>query len=81
MEIYDTIEMMCSADYKERFRAEYYQLKIRTEKLKSMLEKLDKGELKFTPTCSRETLTLQYLTMSDYLLLLEVRARIEHISL
>lgn len=29
MELKDTVEMMLSADYKERFKAEYYQLKIR----------------------------------------------------
>ena len=29
MELNETIEMMQSADYKERFKAEYYQLKIR----------------------------------------------------
>lgn len=29
MELRDTAEMMNSADYKERFKAEYYQLKIR----------------------------------------------------
>ena len=34
MELKDTIEMMNSADYKERFKAEYYQTKIRYEKLK-----------------------------------------------
>ena len=27
MELKETIEMMTSADYKERFKAEYYQLK------------------------------------------------------
>ena len=29
MNLKDTIEMMTSTDYKERFRAEYYQLEIR----------------------------------------------------
>ena len=29
MELKDTIEMMVSVDYKERFKAEYLQLKIR----------------------------------------------------
>ena len=28
MELKDTVEMMGSSDYKERFRAEYYQLKM-----------------------------------------------------
>ena len=28
MELKDTVEMMGSEDYKERFKAEYYQVKI-----------------------------------------------------
>ncbi len=54
MNLKDTIEMMQSEDYKERFKAEYYQLEIRTEKLKAMLDKWDAGELSFKPTCPRE---------------------------
>ena len=32
----DTVEMMNSADYKERFKAEFYQLLIRLDSLTSM---------------------------------------------
>lgn len=32
-ELKDTIELMNSSDYKDRFKAEYYQLKIRYTKL------------------------------------------------
>lgn len=39
MELKDTIEMMQSADYKERFKAEYYQVVIRYQKLKAMILK------------------------------------------
>ena len=39
MELKDTVEMMNSSDYKERFKAEYYQTRIRYEKLHSMLIK------------------------------------------
>ena len=45
MVLKDTVEMMNSDDYKERFKAEYYQLVIRYNKLKSMLVKWDKGTL------------------------------------
>lgn len=38
MELKETIDMMNSAEYKERFKAEYYQLVIRKEKLEAMLE-------------------------------------------
>lgn len=41
MELRDTIDMMQSDDYKERFKAEYYQVGIRYEKLKTMLERWD----------------------------------------
>lgn len=50
----DIIEMMNSEDYKERFKAEYYQVVIRVNGLKNMLDKWDRGELDFTPTCPRE---------------------------
>lgn len=52
-ELKQTVELMNSSDYKERFKAEYYQLKIRYDKLHNMCEKWDKDELDFTPTCSR----------------------------
>ena len=44
MELKDTATLMVSSDYKERFKAEYYQLKIKLEKLKCMLQKLDNGK-------------------------------------
>lgn len=64
MELADTAEMMMSEDYKERFRAEYGQVAIRHQKLKAMLEKWDKGELNFTPTCPRSTYDLQIKAMA-----------------
>lgn len=39
MKLPETVEMMNSKDYKERFKAEYYQLKIRVNGLKAMLDK------------------------------------------
>lgn len=44
MELKDTATLMVSSYYKERFKAEYYQLKIRLEKLKCMLQKWGNGE-------------------------------------
>lgn len=38
MELKDTVTTMNNLDYKERFKAEYYQLKIRLEKLTVMLK-------------------------------------------
>lgn len=47
MELKDTIEMMNSEDYKERFKAEYYQTKIRYDKLHSMLVKNEARNSRF----------------------------------
>lgn len=80
-ELQETATMMCSADYKERFRAEYYQLETRKEKLKAMVEKWDKGELSFNPTCPRSTYDLQLRAMADYKAVLEMRAKIEGVEL
>ena len=81
MELADTAEMMMSEDYKERFRAEHGQVAIRHHKLKAMLEKWDKGELNFTPTCPRSTYDLQIKAMADYIAVLEARAVMEDILL
>lgn len=81
MELKDTIEMMQSADYKERFKAEYYQTKIRYNKLHNMLVKADAGKLEFTPTCPLDLLRDQKANMGKYLYCLEVRALIEGVEL
>lgn len=81
MTLEDTKELMCSPNYKERFKAEYYQLKIRYEKLKAMCEKWDKGELDFTPTCPRYIYKRQLDKMAGYLMILEERAELEGIKL
>lgn len=81
MELKDTVEMMGSEDYKERFKAEYSQVKIRYGKLKYMLEKWDNELLDFTPTCPRSTYDMQIRVMSDYIAILEMRAAMEGIVL
>lgn len=81
MELKDTVEMMNSADYKERFKAEYCQVVIRYQKLKAMLVKWDKGELNFTPTCPRSTYNMQIKAMTDYIAVLEARAAMEGVVL
>ena len=40
MKLSETVEMMNSTDYKDRFKAEYYQLAIRYKGLKAMLDGL-----------------------------------------
>jgi len=81
VELKDTAAMMSSADYKERFAAEYYQLETRYIKLNAMVEKWDKGELNFTPTCPRATYDLQLEFMKKYLGILQIRAKIEDVEL
>ena len=81
MELKDTIELMNSDDYKDRFKAEYYQAKIRFEKLNDMLDKWNNGELNFTPTCPKATYNFQIKAMGEYLAVLEIRAELEHIEL
>ena len=81
MELKDTIEMMNSEDFKERFKAEYYQTKTRYDKLHKMLIKYEAGTLNFEPKCSLELLTEQAKHMGLYLKCLEIRAEIESIDL
>ena len=95
MELKNTIDMMNSEDYKERFKAEYYQTKIRYEKLKKFNTKIEAAEqAKFCPPnregkvmampnhdCPVEMLMHQQHIMGEYLHILEVRAEIEGITL
>ena len=81
MKLVDTVEMMNSSDYKERFKAEYAQLAIRYYGLRNMLEKWDNGTLEFKPTCPRSTYNLQIKAMTDYIAVLEARAVMENVDL
>jgi hypothetical protein len=81
MKLNDTVEMMNSADYKERFRAEYFQLKIRMNGLDAMLCRYAAGTLTFTPSCSFDLLNGQYKAMELYMTYLTERAEIENINL
>ena len=81
IDLKDTVEMMQSADYKERFKAEFHQTKERYTKLHNMLVKAEAGTLDFTPTCPLDLLRDQKAAMGRYLYCLEVRAEIEKISL
>ena len=81
MELKDTVSLMSSDDYKERFIAEYCQTKIRYDKLHKMCIKYEAGTLNFTPNCSLEVLKEQKSYMGNYLRMLEIRAEIEKIPL
>ena len=81
MQLKDTVEMMNSKDFKERFKAEYYQLLIRYDDLLSMLIKWEHNMLDFEPKCSKETLENQVIFMQGYIAILRLRAEIEEIEL
>lgn len=92
MELKDTIEMMNSPDYKDRFKAEYHQTKIRYEKLKRFNTKIEaarRTSYSCCPAkmevpkhdCPDDLLIEQQNIMGQYLHLLEVRAEIEGIIL
>lgn len=81
-----TVEGMLHPDYKERFKAEYQQTKIRYEKLKEFNTKIKAAHMSSkvempVHDCPDELLREQQAIMGQYLHVLEVRAKIEHIDL
>ena len=81
MELKETVELMESTDFKDRFRAEYYQVTIRMVGLSKMLDSYKNGTLNFTPKCSYDLLNGQFKAMDMYASYLEERAKIECIEL
>ena len=91
--LFDTVEGMLSPDYKERFRAEYIQTKIRYERLKAFNTKIEaafrteceRPEVKKAPMpphdCPTDLLREQQEVMGHYLHILEIRAVIEGVDL
>lgn len=81
MELKDTIELMKSEDYKDRFKAEYFQVRVRLDKLCTMYSHMKNGTLDFEPTCPIEIYTKQLDAMAQYIDILEKRAELEGINL
>lgn len=85
MELKETVELMNSEDYKERFVAEYHQVKIRYEKLKNFCNKIEVekmlGKEVTKHDCPLELLREQQKYMGLYLSVLEKRALIENVEL
>lgn len=85
MELKETVELMNSKDYKERFVAEYHQVKIRYEKLKNFCNKIEVetmlGKEVTKHDCPLELLREQQKYMGLYLSVLEKRALIENVVL
>lgn len=84
-ELKEKVELMNSEDYKERFIAEYNQVKIRYEKLKNFCNKIEVetmlGKEVTKHDCPLELLREQQKYMGLYLSVLEKRALIENIEL
>ena len=81
MNLKETVSLMESADYKERFKAEYLQLEIRLKGIRNMLKKYKDGTLTFKPSCSYDLLNGQLKAMELYATYLEERSEIEGIDL
>lgn len=80
-ELKDTVELMNSRDFRERFRAEYHQTAIRYRKLVELINGSELGTLTFKPICPLELLRRQADVMKEYLRMLERRAEIEGVKL
>ena len=85
MELKETVELMKSVDYKDRFIAEYHQVKIRYEKLKNFCNKIEVetmlGKEVTKHDCPLELLREQQKYMGLYLSILEKRSLIENVEL
>lgn len=81
MELKDTIRLMLSDDYKDRFKAEYYQTKVRYNKIHKMIVKHEAGKLDFKLDNPIDLLKDQEAIMERYLYILEIRALIEGVDL
>lgn len=81
MPLKNTVDLMLSDNYKDRFRAEYYQTKERYQRLHLMIIKYEAGTLDFQPDCQLELLKRQAKAMGEYLYVLEMRAQLEEIDL
>lgn len=68
-------------DWKQRMVDEYTQLRGRYERLSDLITRYESGTLSFTPNCPLCLLKMQADIMRKYLDILEVRCKIEKISL
>ena len=80
-ELIDTAKLMVSKNYQDRFKAEYYQLKIRRDKLLKMILDYNSGKLEFVPISSIYLLNTQLDCMNTYLNILQMRAMTEGVDL
>lgn len=81
MKLENTVELMTSNDYKDRFLAEYYQVKIRYEKLLNTIKRYENKTLEFELSCDINLLRKQAFVMECYMDILKERANVECVEL
>ena len=81
MQLKDTIELMTSDNWKDRFVAEYLQTKIRYEKLHKMIVKRETGVMPFETPIPLKSWETQIWHMGQYLHELEKQASLHGIEL
>lgn len=81
LELKDTVDLMLSKKYEERFIAQYTQIRIIYNKLHALLVKQKAGTLDFELKSDLVTLMNQKSFMGQYLEQLEIRAQQENITL
>lgn len=81
MELKDTVELMLSDNYQDRFKAEFHQTLYRFDKLGGIISDWLDGVLEFEPDSSFQLLCSQYIHMADYLSDLVQRSKEEGINL
>lgn len=81
----NTVDMMLSEDYKDRFTAEYFQTYSRYMRLKRFCNKIEAAQIKGITEpehdCPLPLLREQQRAMGEYLHILELRAEIENIDI
>ena len=75
------IPLLSSSDYKERFKGEVYELSRRSQALEETLKKSKEGKLDFELKSGIAALEKQLKSMKEHLEVLELRAKLEDISL
>ena len=81
MKLHETIELMSSSDYKDRLKAEYWQVKIRYDALIKFLYPANGVREKELSFDQLELLMKQSFYMYEYMIALSKRAEIEGIDL
>lgn len=80
MQLENTIDLMISKDYKDRFKAEYYQLENRIIGLTNMINNYYKKQLAFKIN-DISIYEKQLSVMTEYLNILTERAKLDDIKL